>query len=134
MSQSKFFGKLDTLVSESSHLGRFLEHNFEIQNYPARTTTGLRDSQWVDRIDTRRWIYADDSFPLQTVVPVKRAPTQQPDLSQGINRRDASGLLQTEQVFLKNWVFQVKTNGDVYRAHSPYPCCSTAARTVLIWE
>lgn len=99
-----------------------------------RTTAGLRDSQRVDGIDTRRWLHADDFFPLQTVVPVKLAPTQQPDLSQGINGRIAFWLLQAEQLFLKNRVVQVKTNGDVNGAHSPYPRCSAAARTASFWE
>jgi hypothetical protein len=71
-----------------------------------------------------------DFFPLQTetVVTVQLAQAELPDFSQGVYRSVALRLLQTEKLFLKNWVVQVKANRGVAETHPFYTLWAAVAR------
>ena len=100
-------------------IGSDAEQTHELSFPQGGRPTGLCDAQGVNRIEAFGWFDATDLLPFDAIVPVDLIPTDLPDLVERIQGGMALGFLQREQIFLKDWVVQIKPNSGarVIRRH-----------------
>jgi len=71
-------------------------------------SSGLRNSQGINRINCLRRSHAEDLFPPQTFAAVDLLPRQLSNFAQRIQCSMALGLLQGKQVFLERLIAKVQ--------------------------